>query len=429
LIFCAAVITYAVMRTWAKAPWAALFCAAVVVAAHFFVSGDWSTRIGSEHYPSVGAMRFIWCYVLVGLLAAGYARGYQIHHPTRVLAAGTLAWLMACWWSAEAGIFATVIWLPSALTLMWLRNAHAREMLRNVAVALGALLVSTLLVEFVYLVALRHGPDWIGFFEFGLLYQGGYGAAPLTTFGGVWLLVSTFAVTIALPLYCWYAKKLEGLPLLIGAAAAQWATASYFVVRSADNNVDNLIPIQLLTLFAAILVISREEIPVAVGGILRLFVVPIAAVTCGLVWSTWPFVPQAGYFARAPGNWGAVARPIPPAARVLLTRNGLGPSSAVLYIGPTIFQLLPPQWPGSPALPHLWTPGLPSLLIAQLPLDRQILYVKRFSATEPAGGYTLTDATAKPLSPDFLPALQAVYTSSVVSREGPYVLTRYQRRK
>ncbi len=173
-----------------------------------------------------------------------YARGYLISHPKRVLmAAGSVVWLAACWWSAEAAIFETVIWLPSAIALMWLRNFPVRVILRHIAVALGALLITVVFVELVYFVALGHGPDWFGFVEFGLLYGGGYGGAGLTTFGGVWLLISTFAMTFALALYCWYAKKLEALPLMIAAAAAQWATASYFVVRSADNNVDNLLPV------------------------------------------------------------------------------------------------------------------------------------------------------------------------------------------
>jgi hypothetical protein len=430
LIFAGALLIYATARTWARAPWAAAFCAATIIAGTFFVGGLWFARLGSEHYPSVGAMRFIWSYVLVALVAFCYARGYLASAPKRVLVAGTACWLAACWWSSESAIFATVMWAPTGFVLMWQAKMRTREMLAAVAMAAGALLLSVAVVTSTYVLHFGHGPDWLSFLEFGLLYQGGSEASPLTTFGGVWLLVSVFAVLVALALYCWTGRTLAGLPLLVAAATTEWATMSYYVVRSADNNVDNLIPIQLLVLFAAMAVIARERLPAIVGGPVRLFAVPIVAMTCALVWSAWPFFPHAGYFVRNPGNWGAVAPIISPLQQLLLEKHGLGPNSPVLYQGPSIFLMMPPQWPGMPVLPHLWTPGLPPLLIGQLPQARQTVYIERFAASEPAGGYILTDTSGVALNSSLeQAALLPVYAATVVDRSGPYVLTRYVRRR
>ncbi len=100
----------------------------------------------------------------------------------------------------------------------------------------------------------------------------------------------------------------------------------------------------------------------------------------------------------------------------------------MLYLGPNINVLLPPHWPGTSSFPHIWTPGIPSLLIGQLPVDREIVYLSRYGASESAGGYTLTDTSGPPLSGNFDAALAAEYTGTVVDHEGPFVLTRYRQK-
>ena len=428
LIFCGAAITYAIARTWAKAPIAAAFCAATVIASTYFIGGVWFVGIGAEHYPSVGAMRFIWCYVLVGLVTFAYYRGLFAAHAAQVLTLGSVCWLAAIWWSAESAIFATVIWLPAAIAIMWLSAVSLRQSLRNIVIAATAALATIVIVEVVFFVHFGHGPDWQSFFEFGLLYQGGSQSTPLTTLGGAWLLVCVFASLVTLILLQLRAKSYDGLPVLVAAAAAQWATMSYFVVRSHDNNVDNLVPIQLLVLFAAMTVVTRENISIAVSTGFRLFTVPIAAMCCALAFRLWPFTPQAGYFVADPGNWSAVARPIPPQERALLERHGLGPSSPILYLGPSVSLMSAPQWPGSNATPQVWTPGVPILLISQLPATREETYVQRFAASAHLSGYTVADSSGPPLAVDFLNALDRVYSATVLDHEGQYVLTRYDQR-
>ncbi len=124
-----------------------------------------------------------WCYVIVGLMAWCYHRGYFVRATTRVLMAGSFCWIAAWWWSAESAIFATVIWLPSAIALMLLQRVPLTTICRRIAIAIGALVVSGVFIELAYVAHFGHGPDWRSFFEYGMLYGDGSAISPLTTLG------------------------------------------------------------------------------------------------------------------------------------------------------------------------------------------------------------------------------------------------------
>jgi hypothetical protein len=429
LMFAAAAITYAVSRTWAKAPMAALFCGATIVAADYFVGGVWFSRLGPEHYPSVGPMRFIWCYALIGVMVLAYIKRWITSYPLHVLAGGLVCWLAACWWSAESAIFATVIWLPTAIVTAYVGGITRKRAWQVALISVLSLAATVIFVELIYVAHFGHGPDWLAFIEFGNIYQAeDEGVSPLTTLGGAWLLTVVFAAISTIALYCWHVRRLSALPLLIAAITTQWATASYFVIRSNDNNVDNLIPIQILVIFATIAVIVREEFPAVISAPIRLFAAPITAVACAVVFYVWPFTHQAGYFVRNPGNLAAVAPLIPEPERILLTRHNLGATSPVLYFNASNALLMPPGWPSNLILPRMWAPALPALLIGQLPVAREITYLHRFAESVHETGYAVSDSSAATVAPNLQAALAAEYIPVVIDHEGQFVLTRYDHR-
>ena len=433
-LFAAAVLSYVIARTWAKTLLLSIFCACAIVAADFLWAGWYPLSAGPQHYPSVGAFRFIWCYVLVGLLVVSYCRGWLSTAPQRILDAGNICWALAACWSIEAAAFATIIWFPASAAIILQRRASVRDVLWSWLRAILALAVVVVFVFTTFLIHFGHGPDWYAFVEYALIYNAGFGSWPMNADGDVWVLIAAFSAVVSVGVYAWYQKRFQALTVIIAAAAVQWSTASYFLGRSHENNVDNLMPLVLLGLFATMAVLKKENLTGTLPVAFRLLLVPLMALPLGVASGAPSLVTKPltanGWLAGDPGDWAAAALPISAGELTFLQRNGLTPQSPLVYVQSDTWS--PPRWPGSTAMPRLWTPDFALGEIGILPVERQELYMRRFAADgHPTTGYLMLEnrPSGRDL-PDqtYVNAIGAVFAFQEIDRNDRYVLRRYSLR-
>jgi hypothetical protein len=76
-------------------------------------------------------------------------------------------------------------------------GSRVRQLLLGIALPVVAIVAAAALVTLAYVAFDGHGPDWMSYYEYTLLYSGGYGALPVEVTGAVWYLVVLFILVSA----------------------------------------------------------------------------------------------------------------------------------------------------------------------------------------------------------------------------------------
>jgi len=279
----------------------------------------------------------------------------------------------------------------------------------------------------VYAVGLHRLPDWYAFVEYGLAYQAGAAFYPMTVLGAVWVLVLTFVACTTVTLAVLQQRRLRALPALLAACGAQWSTMSYFISRSHDNNVCNLIPLEITALAVVLYVVRREALDDAAAVFARCATVAVAAMTIGLAFSPTGIVsrylePTTERHARA----DVFPRIAPELSRLLMAVN-VRPGGPLLYEN----SYVPPVWPDAPELmPRLWVPVYPPPEFGVLPQPREEIYVRRFAQRHREWGVLVQDSGAAPLpgAPPLRDVLRSAFAERLVAGGGRYTIYRYDPR-
>jgi hypothetical protein len=202
--------------------------------------------------PSVSGMRFLPVTAMVAWLLwrdrrpATACPGWQIGH---------LLWAFGVLWSPESAFYVTFVWWPYYL---WLRCSNgsgpgATVRLSMVPRAACILLLNLLVVLFCffagYWLIYRTTPTAYGYFAYAIDPPT---PLPIDPEGAIWFFISVLALGLA-ALYSTLrlagnTREFRQIVLLVLLA---YATFSYFLGRSHDNNLLNLLPFQLLVLLVA----------------------------------------------------------------------------------------------------------------------------------------------------------------------------------
>jgi hypothetical protein len=391
LLFASASAVYAALRLTTRGRWGVLFSASLAWAAVLVVPGRVWMLDGPNASPSVGAFRFLWCYALLGWAAVLYARR-KAGRPLepRELAPGAAFWAIGCLWSFESAIYSSA----AAWPVFVLAAAEFAAERRRRDAALAVLVPSAVLaaaVAFIgtyYRLRLGHGPDWRCFAEFPFAFAGGSGALPLNPAGDVAVLLWTGVILVALA-----AVTLKKSPaarwLILPAFALFWATSSYFVWRSHENNVLNLIPLWLSALLAAFFA-SDEDAPSV--RVLRAGALPLSAGVLLTAFSDPAAVRAHAASLIAPRDPSAIDRGLPAAtgeAAALLGRAGVRPGDGIAFFWPYLLERLQGNDP-TPVLAPFFLPVAPAPELSTLGLERQRIYARRFLArAQAASGWIL----------------------------------------
>jgi hypothetical protein len=195
--------------------------------------------------PSVDGMRFFPVAALLFFIMAAEERGF------RPDAAGHALWLLGLVWSPEAAFYATVVWWP----YLALRRAQAIgassatgvaiAALRGAGVALAATAAAFAALAVLFRIAYHEWPSIAGFTTY---VRNPPGILPANPTGPIWLALAAAALVAVAQLRADARGIRVGFACLMGLLAV----GSYYLGRSHDNNVLNLLPFVVLALTAAL---------------------------------------------------------------------------------------------------------------------------------------------------------------------------------
>jgi hypothetical protein len=195
--------------------------------------------------PSVDGIRFLPLAALLFFIVAAEELGFRADF------AGHALWLLGVVWSPEAAFYATVVWWP----YLALRRAQtigatsapdaAIAVLRGAGVAIVATAVAFAALAVLFWIAYRQWPSIAGFTAY---VRNPPGILPANPTGPVWLALAAAAAVAVAQLRADARGIRVGFVCLMGLLGA----GSYYLGRSHDNNVLNLLPFVVLALTAAL---------------------------------------------------------------------------------------------------------------------------------------------------------------------------------
>jgi len=217
------------------------------LASCFFWTGYPSDVSSPLQTPSVGGLRFLPVLALVALLLRFDRQDDSRRFP---VALGHMAWAVAALWSIESAFLATLVWWPYYLLLCGAKahdnRALTLALLRALVTLAGVLAVLVLCFLAGYWLFYRTVPTVYGYFAYILNPPG---PLPIDGKGAVWFFVAVMVLGVASN---WQTFRQSGnsmafrrgfLLLLLA-----YGTFSYYLSRSHDNNILNLLPFLLLVL-------------------------------------------------------------------------------------------------------------------------------------------------------------------------------------
>ena len=233
--------------------------------------------------PSVDGLRFFPLAALLFFIVAAEKRGFQQD------AAGHALWLLGLAWSPEAAFYATIVWWP----YLALRRAQtigatsvtdvAMVVLRGAALALGATAAGFAALAVVFWIVYHQSPSMEGFTAY---VRNPPGILPANPTGPVWLALAAAAVVAVAQLRADARGSRVGFACLMGLLGA----GSYYLGRSHDNNVLNLLPFVVLALTAA-LAIGLKDVA---SGFAQVALASLVAFLATFGFESWDVAAQRG---------------------------------------------------------------------------------------------------------------------------------------
>ena len=233
--------------------------------------------------PSVDGIRFFPLAALLFFIIAAEELGF------RADAAGHALWLLGVIWSPEAAFYATVVWWPY-LALRRAQNIGATSVsgvtvavLRGAGVAIAATAAAFAALAGVFWLAYHQWPSVSGFTAY---IRNPPGILPANPTGPIWLALAA-AVAVAVAQLRADARGIRvGFVCLMGLLGA----GSYYLGRSHDNNVLNLLPFVVLALTAA-LGIGLEEVA---SGFAQVTLAGLVALLATFGFESWDAAARSG---------------------------------------------------------------------------------------------------------------------------------------
>jgi len=387
---------------------------AFTASALFFRPRTSALILPAQMTPAGGPMRFFWCYAILAVLVWKYTRGDKVS-ARRFAIVGTLVWIASVAWSAESAIYCTVAWVGAfgvfavqrafvalhrsgeAASEIQATGGTSRVMARYAAVSLGlftgGILSAVALTSLVYQIFEGHGPDWAAYYEYALLFSGGYSALPIDGFGSVWYLIVIFAaVSTAVIQFLILDPRHPRVFVAVGSLGMIWAISSYFVSRSHPVNLLSLIPL-LVFAFVIVLYLCRSLLQAYWVRLVNLAAVPLICFPAALTYAHGGFLALLGE-PQMPMT--AISTQVPvmePSLATLAGEAGIERSDPVFFASDGKFLL--PRWPATfggraATSEQAWMPK-PYEVISTLPPTRRDAYVERFADRVGSGGWLIQE--------------------------------------
>jgi hypothetical protein len=375
--------------------------------------------IGTHQLPQGGPYRFIWCFVMLGVLLGELRTAPGSRAQRTYLFAGCVAWLLGILWSAETAIFGSIIWLPAYILIVlrdrvglerrswrsWPVIRRAVTWLAFPPLLLGG--VASLLVAY-YVARLGRLPDLRAYVDYVVAFGEGIAFEiwqPLLDPRGPVLaillllgLVAGAAVAVLRGVI-----PLRMLSLVVGLWGALWATASYFVVHYPYPSVIvRAAPFAVIAVALLLLLAARQREPGGWGFVLRttavplLVMFPLSFAVMGAAVTNPAAAPAIVTWDRAvlrgDGNVERLLPSVEPALQELLDTVGVQANTPIVY-GGSQFGNLMPAWRAADGQrvtnTRSWLSAKPLNLMLSLPDSRKAIYTSRFIDRTRLGGWLI----------------------------------------
>lgn len=382
--------TYLALRSASDSPWSRIWTGSIVFALTCLLGGEVRFLAGPLAYPSTGPFRFCWSFGMALALVKG--AGFSTRGERWMTALFVGFYVVGSLWSAESCLYCQAILFFTSVHAIFLPNSGATTKrliatLRFLALPVTLLAFTILGISSYYRLVLGNWPDWYAFIEYSLSYVEGFGAMPVNPRGGVCLVGVTYVTAISYAVFLLGTSKPKRSRAAFGLCGMMFVTGSYFVSRSHENNICNLLPFLVIP----ILLFYRwslEDRAISWATIFRLYLLPVCTIilTIPLLDPT-PVRERLTAFFMASRIaledqilTGFDFRP----TRVLKRNIHSGQPVADLHTG-----LLPPVPTFGEAAFIPWLPTYPAEEFAILKEPRQRLYLERYLQRTGAGGGSL----------------------------------------
>ena len=296
----------------------ALVCAMVIWTGYPL---NWGSQIMT---PSVGGMRFLPLVLLLSLiltaeLGAPPSAAGTSGLPRWIAASGHGLWLLGLAWSPEGAFFTSLVWWP----YLALRRAVGGEtgrsawpsLLRGGVVGLAAVLAGYAALALLFRLVFG---DWVLLGDYLLYLRYPPGLLPVNTLGLIWFAAAIMLLACRALLRADRSAEWRSLYICLLAA---FAALSYYLSRSHDNNLLNLLPFLLLVLLA-----TQALLPTPfASAFVRTTLVATIAFTASINFHPWTVYPGATTVAGLQVGSGALTMRFTPSLR---QAEGLVPQEA-----------------------------------------------------------------------------------------------------
>jgi len=241
---------------------------------------------------------------------------------------------------------------------------------------------------------------------------------PIQWNGSVWVLVLSFLLLSHSILETFGKDRAKTAALLAGTDTI-WATASYFVSRSHENNLGNLVPLMGAGILTAMNAFARDERFIRSYSLIRAALLPVIVLIGTLTWGNGNLSKHLSSISelRTPSSIHKVVFGQPDSLFKLLFEAKVTPESSIVLLHRTLLNTtLPEQAPADMRAipPRYWLPLAPAGELGVLQPERQRVYIERFIARRPMSGWVL-HAKLLPYGP-LDPKLEASLLASVLSQ-------------
>jgi hypothetical protein len=406
-LFLVALAVYGVLRALRTDLFGKIVALAVTIPA-VFLAALWPPNLHPTHYfPSFGPMRYLWCYVLIAIVAWESRQPSGSRGQSITLVAGTICWLVGVLWSFESAVFCSAIWLPTYAFVVCsqsVRGDRRRPNRERLAVALSApaamLGVVVAAVGALYAVRLGHLPDLHGYVEYVLAFGSGEVSQSyhveqnaLNFTDAHLIIVLVLAVVGGGAAMLLRSQPLaRELPLLLALWSSVWLISGYSIARPHPHTVSRSWPIMLVAFAVSILIVTRR-----LGWrptlALRSAAVPMVTMLLVLTYANRPEIERnVRELASSTTTPLRVAAGIPdaePALQDLLNEANIGSDEPFVYDGDIGGNMMP-AWLDRDGrrveASRTWLPNpLVELILA--PEERRHLYMQRMADRRQIGGW------------------------------------------
>lgn len=236
-------------------------CAFITTFSVCYLLVGWPVEmLGPIYFPSVSGMRFFPSFLILSFV---WCSRYKSSRS--FLLWGNLLWLLGFFWSVESAIYSTVVWVPIHIVVLinWKTIFNENKELNfnwiYKFLPIICIVISSFSLCVYYVSRMGNLPDPIAFVEHAFAFGKGYGFILPNFFGPL----LPFLLLLIIGILEGFRFPHDGVRApqvkYFGSIMLFWATSSYyFLSRSHDNNLLNLVP-QAIFLICGIFQICTQE--------------------------------------------------------------------------------------------------------------------------------------------------------------------------